>query len=118
MEKSGDNPSVCSIIELQIQTEVEKLRPEEEIRGELDYGYSFTDNTLEVYSIRPRWNHKNEKFHSPIIKCRYVKSSHIWKIYWMRASGKWVSYEPHPIAKDVQEIFSVLNDDEYGCFFG
>ncbi|MFZ5430428.1 MAG: DUF3024 domain-containing protein [Bacteroidota bacterium] len=33
---------------------------------------------------------------SPIAKARFIASRNIWKVYWMRASGKWETYKPEP----------------------
>jgi len=68
---------------------VEGLRPNEEIRNQLDIGYSFEKNTAEIYEIRPDWQDNSIKNTFPFAKFKYIKSKKVWKLYWMRASGKW-----------------------------
>lgn len=89
---------MVSITEKIISTHVEAIRPPVEMREELDIGFSFKNNTLIVFEIRPYFMDKSRKIESPVIKARYIKASKIWKIYWMRGNLKWTLYEPFPAA--------------------
>ena len=102
----------------QIHLKVEAMRPEPAIRDELDIGYTRENSRLEIFEIRPRWRDPSKIYHSPIAKATFVKSKSIWKLYWMRASMKWVSYQPHPECNTVDEVFAVIKEDAKGCFFG
>jgi hypothetical protein len=51
-------------------------------------------------------------------KFRFVKATEQWQIYWMRASGKWKSYEPMFEASKLEDALMVIESDQYGCFFG
>lgn len=106
------------IIEIQIKKLVESIRPPVELRDELDIGYDFQQNTLELFEIRPKWDNKDEIIHSPIAKSRFIKVHGIWKVYWMRANGRWESYQPHPEVKSIDGFFALIQEDKYGCFFG
>ena len=59
-----------------------------------------------------------EKTAIAFAKATYVKSKKIWKIYWQRADLKWHGYEPNPEVKQIEDFLSVVDQDEYGCFFG
>jgi len=107
-----------NLIETQIKKFIESIRPPVEIRDKVDYGYIFEQNTLELYEIRPKWDNQDEKIKSPFAKTRFVKIQGIWKIYWMRASGKWESYEPNSEVKSINDFFKVIIEDKFGCFFG
>lgn len=107
------------IIEVYIKQFIESLRPEEEeIRKQIDYGYSWEKNIAILYSIRPFWQNPNELIQSEFAKIRYTKTTNEWKLYWMRASGKWELYEPHPMANNLQDLLAIIKEDQFHCFFG
>ena len=101
-----------------IKQMVEEMRPPAQIREKLDIGYSFENNTLILFEVRPRWNMPDEKIHLEFAKARFIKSQGLWKLYWMRASGKWELYEPMPEVKDIHSFFAIVNEDKHACFFG
>ncbi len=97
---------------------MERRRPPEHIRPELDFGYRVTGQSLELFEVRPRWNKPSEKMEHAIAKATYVKRSETWKVYWQRADLRWHRYEPYPEAKSAEEFLSVVEEDKYACFFG
>lgn len=112
-----------SDLELQIISDILekyiiKIRPSEDIRDELDYGFEIQNQTIIIYSIRPRFDNKSLKIESPMIKIKYVKTSKSWRIYWQRANLKWISYEPAPEFNKLEECLRILDEDYYGCFWG
>ncbi|MEM7372036.1 MAG: DUF3024 domain-containing protein [Bacteroidota bacterium] len=115
MEQRGNT---VDFVEAQIIRFVELMRPPIDIRAQLDIGYSYEKQVLILVEIRPKWDNPKEIMEIPFAKARYVKSRHIWNIYWMRASGKWDPYQPHAQANSLEEFFSVVDEDAYGCFKG
>ncbi|ANQ51699.1 DUF3024 domain-containing protein [Flammeovirga sp. MY04] len=107
-----------SLVEKKISDFVESIRPPHEVRNQVDIGYIFEKNVLEVFERRPRWDNENEFIENSVVRSRFIKSRDLWKIYWKRASGKWESYEPCPEVNTIEEVFKILNEDDYGCFFG
>ena len=101
-----------------IQQFIQEKRPPEEIRDKLDLGYSFENQVLIIFEIRPNWMNKKEKIQSPFAKSRFIKSRGIWKIYWRRASGKWELYAPNPEVKNISKVLQIIDEDAYGCFKG
>lgn len=101
-----------------IQKEFELMRPPEHIRKELDYSFTFENNILILFEVRPRWDDKSVILHSPFVKARYYKSRNIWQLYWMRASLKWVLYDPKPEVKTIKNLFKTIKEDKFGCFLG
>jgi len=72
-----------------------------------------------LLEVRPVWRDDLGEFtRRPFAKFRYVKTSDLWHIYWMRASGKWQAYEPDPVAFTINEVLQIIEADRYGCFFG
>lgn len=114
----SDRKETINLLEIQIQKFVESMRPPEEIREQLDVGFQFENNTLEIFEIRPRWNKPEEIMNLPFVKAKLIKSRGVWCLFWKRASGQWQSYEPVPEVKDLEELFDVIKKDQFGCFFG
>ena len=103
-----------------VQAYVNARRPPKEIRHKLDFGFKFEKNTFEIFEIRPVWNSpdQNDYLKLSFAKFRYVKSKNLWKLYWMRASGKWELYDPFPESKNLDKIIECIEEDAYGCFYG
>lgn len=95
-----------------------KRRPPTHIRADLDIGYRISGQSVEILEIRPQWNDRSIIHQHPIAKATYVRTQNRWKIFWMRASLKWQSYEPVPVVSSIGEFLQVVDVDEYGCFFG
>ncbi|MFT6279129.1 MAG: hypothetical protein ACJAU0_001956 [Flavobacteriales bacterium] len=108
-----------NINEFTVKQFIESLRPkDEEIRAEIDLGYSYDGAVFILYEIRPIWNDSSKLQHLEFAKIRFYKSRQEWALYWMRASGKWELYEPFPKSTHLDEIIEVIKKDQYGCFFG
>ena len=97
---------------------IEKNRPQAEIRDKVDLSYKLSGQSVELFEIRPLWNNPNEKIEEPIAKATYVKTQKLWKVYWQRADLKWHRYEPDPEVNTIEEFVSLVENDEYACFFG
>lgn len=96
----------------------EKHGPKPEIRAKLDWGCRIEGQSVELYEVRPRWDDPTQIMHSSFAKATFVKSTSTWKVYWMRASGKWNSYPPVPQVGSLERFFAVVNADAHHCFFG
>jgi hypothetical protein len=111
--------STIDINELTIKKYVESMRPEsEEIRAQLDYGYSYDGKIVILYEIRPVWDNPTEIQHTEFAKIRFYKSRREWNLYWMRASGKWEFYEPFSESTHLEKIIEIIKEDKHGCFYG
>ena len=116
--KEEENTPIINFHEKLIQKYIEQKRPPVELRDQIDIGYTFEDGILEIFEIRPKWKSINVKINSPVARVKYIKSRKLWRIYWMRASGKWELYEPKEDVKDLSEFFKVIEEDKHGCFWG
>jgi len=105
------------IIEL-MENFMDRFRPKEEIRNELDISYRIDRQSIIIYEIRPDWMDSQRKIESPAAKTTYIKTKNHWKIYWMRADLKWHAYGPFPMVKTLKEFIQIVEDDNYGCFWG
>ena len=97
---------------------LERKRPPVHIRNELDLGYRMTDQSVEIFEIRPFWRNPEEKIEQAVAKATYVKKQRIWKIYWQRADLKWHRYDPAPETDSLEGFLALVEHDEYACFFG
>jgi len=116
LKKMKEN--IININETKIKLYIKKNRPQVEIRDKLDIGYSYDKNVIELFDVRPNWSNPNEFQNLSFAKIKYFKSVKLWKLYWMRASGKWQSYEPFPESTNLDEILVIIDEDSYGCFKG
>src|SRR2546426_905701 len=83
---------------------LEKRRPPAHIRPQLDIGIRVSDQSVEVFQVRPRWDEPKEKVESPIAKATYVKRQDMWKVFWMRHDLKWHRYAPAPEVSSLEEF--------------
>ena len=97
---------------------VESRRPPAHIRNELDLSFRINGQSIEIFGIRPAWREPGVKIESPVAKATYVKTQKIWKVYWQSADLKWHRYDPAPEVKTIEQFLEVVEQDEYGCFYG
>ena len=105
------------IIEI-MENYLEEVRPPEEMRNQLDIGYKIEDQSVVLVEIRPIWNNPSEIREYSYAKASFIKSKNVWRIFWMRASLKWQSYEPMPEVVTLQEFLEIVDEDKMGCFKG
>jgi hypothetical protein len=96
---------------------LDKVPPEH--KKQIDYDYEVDGQSVTIFEVRPLWRGQaGQTTRRPVVKFRYVKSSELWRIYWMRQNGKWESYEPASAACRLEEALDIIELDNYGCFFG
>ena len=97
---------------------VERRRPPLHIREQVDLAFRFDGRTVELFEIRPRWDRPTEKIEEAVAKARYLQSRGEWLVYWQRADLKWHKYGPQPEVRTLEAFLKLVDEDEYGCFFG
>jgi hypothetical protein len=105
------------IIEL-MENYIERARPSIEIRDKLDIGYRIDNQSIILFTRRPFWQDPKKIIYSDYAKATFNKKNNVWKIYWMRASGKWNLYDPKPKASKLSDFLAEVDQDKYGCFKG
>jgi hypothetical protein len=96
---------------------LDKVPPE--LKKQVDHDYEVDGQSVTIFEVRPLWQGQpNQTTRRPFAKFRYVKSSELWHIYWVRQTGKWESYEPASAACGLEEALDIIELDTYGCFFG
>ncbi len=97
---------------------IESRRPPAHIRNEIDLAYRIKGQSVEIFEIRPAWRDPKTRIESPIAKATYVKKNDVWKIYWQRADLKWHRYDPNSEVKSIEKFLEIVENDEFGCFYG
>lgn len=92
-------------------------RPPANIRNKLDIGWRLDKQSVYIFETRPVWNEPSKYQDLDIAKATFVRSQGVWKIYWVRRDLKWHSYEPNSQVKAIEQVFKVVSEDQYGCFF-
>jgi hypothetical protein len=108
----------CKRIERAVGRFMEKRRPPPHIRPKLDLGFRITGQSVEIFSVRPRWNKPDERSEQSIAKATFVRTSGTWRVFWQRADLKWHRYEPAPEVSDIESFLEQVDKDECSCFFG
>lgn len=93
-------------------------RPPPEIRPKLDFGHSISEQSIEIFEIRPDWRDASKSMQRPVAKITFVRNHKLWEIFWMRSDLKWHGYEPHSAVRSLSKALEVVGKDECCCFFG
>ncbi len=97
---------------------IEAHRPPMHIRSQLDIGFRVTDQSLELFELRPQWDNPSEIMELSFAKTTFVKKTRTWKVYWMRQDLKWHAYEPIPEVNSLEKVLAVVSEDAFACFKG
>ena len=97
---------------------MERRRPPPHVRPQLDIGCRISGQSVEIFEIRPAWQHRKETMEHPVAKATFVRSKNRWRIFWMRRDLKWHGYEPNLEVQSLKAFLNVVDRDEYCCFFG
>jgi len=97
---------------------VSKRRPPVHLRNEVDIGFRLAGQSIEIFEIRAAWDNPKEKIEQPVAKATYVKRQNLWRIYWMKSDFKWHKYEPEFEVSELVKFVAIVDNDQYGCFWG
>lgn len=98
---------------------VEKRRPAAHLRHQLDLAYRIKGQSVEIFEVRPGWRGApGETMEQPVAKATYVRTTNLWKVFWMRADLKWHAYSPAPQVGTIDRFLTLVAEDKHACFFG
>jgi hypothetical protein len=97
---------------------MERRRPPVHLRSEVDLVYRISGQSVEIVEVRARYDAPGETYEVPVAKATFVRARNRWRVYWHRRDGKWHSYGPLPEVETLAEFLSLVDEDEYACFFG
>lgn len=109
--------NIVDVIEV-MENYVAAIRPPEHVRPQLDISYTIDKQSVILVEVRPRYQLPEQKMEIGYAKATYVKSTNKWKVYWMRASGKWNRYDPMPEVANLGDFVQLVEEDAYHCFKG
>lgn len=112
-----DLPDIVDIIEV-MENYVANIRPPEHIRAQLDITYIIDKQNVILQEVRPSFMQPEKTMERGYARATYVRSTNKWKLYWMRASGKWNRYDPIPEVDNLRAFVQLVEEDAYHCFKG
>jgi hypothetical protein len=80
--------------------------------------YLIDGYAIQVFECRPRWDDPAVWLQIPIAKIRFTRKTSEWQLYWHRANGKWMNYEPLLPSRDLVRLVNEIDTNPYGTFFG
>lgn len=95
-----------------------RRRPPVHLRDKVREGQRFTDRAIELFIVRPVFNHPGEDTEESIARIQHMPRLRVWRIFWKRADGNWHHYQPSFEVASLAEALQVVDEDANGCFFG
>lgn len=77
-----ENLQVLDIIEV-MEAFLERKRPPEHVRPQLDIGYKIEGQSIIIHAIRPFWNDPSKIIYPEVAKATFVKAKNHWKVFWL-----------------------------------
>ena len=87
-------------------------------RDELRYEYAIDGYNIIISECRPRWDNQAEWMQNPFAKIKFTRKTSDWTLYWQRANGKWLAYEPIAPTKELLVLVNEVDTDPLHTFFG
>ncbi len=107
--------NTVSIIEL-MENFLQRIRPPEEIRKQLDINYRIENYSIYLFTIRPAPFKGGGNKEYNYAKTTYIKKNDCWNIYWMKGDLKWHIYTHTPTAKTLAEAVKIIEANLHGKF--
>ena len=86
---------------------------------QLRFVYDIDGHAVSLMEERPPWDGSPGAWtRHGVARFPYLRSRGHWLLYWMRADLKWHRYDPALATADLKQLVRVVEDDEYGAFFG
>jgi hypothetical protein len=95
-----------------------RRRTRPELADQLRLAYEIDGQSVVLFEERPDWRDPSKRMRSAVAKLRFVRTTGLWTLYWMRADLKWHAYRPAPPTSDLATLVAVVGRDEYCAFFG
>lgn len=93
-------------------------RPAPHIRSQLDIGWRLTGQSLVIFERRPAWDNPTEIRERSFVKTTFVRTTGLWKLFWMRQDLRWHGYEPAMHHRTLDAVIAEIESDPYSCFGG
>jgi len=107
-----------ALVEVCVGEFIERRRPPENLRDEVDLTYKIDRQSVIILEKRPTFRDPSRIIEHAVAKTTFTQTSKRWKIYWQRADLKWHRYDPVPEVRTLDEFIAIVDEDEHGCFWG
>jgi hypothetical protein len=94
-----------------------RRRPPLYLRDQVREGQRFTDQSIELFIVRPAFNRPGEQIEESIAKVQHLPRRRVWRVFWKRADGRWHRYAPCPEVESLAAALRLIDEDTNGCFF-
>jgi hypothetical protein len=88
------------------------------LKDQLEFTYEIDGHRVSVYEVRPRWDDPRERYRLGVARFRFIRARKQWQLYWMRRDMKWHRYDPEESPTDLESLVRLVDEDQYGAFFG
>ena len=110
------NDIVLANIEKCMEFFLEKRRPAEHLRDELDLQYRIEDDSVVIFEVRLlTWS--NTRVEEPVAKIVYNQITGSWSLLWMDKDSNWHHYDEKMLGS-FSDAIKLVEDDLQGYFFG
>jgi hypothetical protein len=111
-------PAELAMFDATIGALVQRRRPPEHLRDQLDLELEVDGHKVRIFTVRPLWSDPNRTVRSGVAQFTYTRTKDTWKLYWMRRDGKWHPWDPDENTGTLAELVRVVDDDRRGGFWG
>ena len=87
-------------------------------RHQVRTDYRVKGHDVLIYEARTVWDDPTRWMEHGIAKIRFNRRAGDWRLFWLRASLKWETYEPLAGSRDLAVVVEEIDSDPHCCFFG
>lgn len=95
-----------------------RRRTRPELADQLRLDYEIDGQNVLLFEERPDWRDATKRMRTPVAKLRFVRTTGLWTLYWLRADLRWHRYDPAPPTADLATLIEVIDRDQNCAFFG
>src|SRR5699024_9333965 len=99
-----------------VRTFIERSRPPEHLRSQVDLAYTIDDQSIIIFEVRAHWQHPKQKMKNNVAKATWVRSQQIWKIYWHKSYQQMHRNEPRDEDDNAEDFIKEVAEDPNACF--
>ena len=93
-------------------------RVPDHLRSQLNLIVDIKGFDVKIVETRPYFRRNHEWTEHPIARLNYDPETMKWRLYWRRASGKWMKYPDLKPTTRLQTLIDEIRGDPYRVFCG
>ena len=87
-------------------------------RCQIKLFYEIRGYEVRIIESRPHFLNSHLWTDTPIARLHYDPDTLAWRLYWMRANGKWHKYPDFELTNNLKSLIGVIAEDRYRVFWG